>query len=214
MIDLNSGSQPSEMSTIVNKLTQVSRIALWWSSLNVFVFVIVSFFGQVLSPHHSDQMSQRSQVSGIALWGCSLNVFVFVIVFVFVFVFVFVIVFLFGQVMSPYHSDQYFPSRLGNLTRSHPTPSNSSCSWKTWFMDSWTDWTITMQHRNPGDNRIDLRVCSCEIGRCKTPVILPWTVVVPQTLLGFGARLSVGSVPLQKALLQNRFTQQLHCMLS
>merc|ERR1711956_129384 len=51
------------------------------------------FFGQVMSPHHSDQMSQRSQVSRVALWRCSLNVFVFVIVIVFVFVFVFVIVF-------------------------------------------------------------------------------------------------------------------------
>ena len=51
------------------------------------------FFGQVMSPHHSDQMFKMSQVSGIALWRCSLNVCVFVIVFVFVFVFVFVIVF-------------------------------------------------------------------------------------------------------------------------
>ena len=52
-----------------------------------------SFFGQVMSPHHPDQMSQRSPVSGIAFWRCSINVFVFVIVIVFVFVFVFVIVF-------------------------------------------------------------------------------------------------------------------------
>ena len=51
------------------------------------------FLGQVMSPHHSDQMSQRSQVSRIAPWRYSLNVFVFVTVFVFVFVFV--IVFLF-----------------------------------------------------------------------------------------------------------------------
>ena len=64
-----------------------------------------------MSPHHSDQMSQRSQVSRIALWWSSLNVFVsvivfvFVIVFVIVFVFVFVIV-LFCPVMSPHHSDQ------------------------------------------------------------------------------------------------------------
>ena len=49
------------------------------------------FVGQVMSPHHSDQMSQRSQVSRIAPWRCSLNVFVFVIVFVFVFVFVIVV---------------------------------------------------------------------------------------------------------------------------
>ena len=59
----------------------------------VFVFVIVFVFGQVKSPHHSDQMSQRSQGSGVTLWRCSLNVFVFVFVIVFVFVFVFVIVF-------------------------------------------------------------------------------------------------------------------------
>ena len=48
------------------------------------------FLGQVMSPHHSDQMSQRTQVSRIALLRCSLNVFVFVIVFVSVFVIVFV----------------------------------------------------------------------------------------------------------------------------
>ena len=46
--------------------------------------------GQVMSPHHSDHMSQRSQVSKIALWRCSLNVFVIVIVIVIVFVFVIV----------------------------------------------------------------------------------------------------------------------------
>ena len=67
-----------------------------------------------------------------------------------------------------------------------------------------------MQHPHTFDNRIDLRVCLCEIGKCEILVVLPWTVVEPQTLLGFGARLSVGSVPLQKARLQNRFTQQLH----
>ena len=56
----------------------------------VFVFVIDFFLGQLMSPHHSGQMSQRSQVSRIALWWSSLNVFVFVIVFVSVFVFVIV----------------------------------------------------------------------------------------------------------------------------
>merc|ERR1719239_933826 len=79
----------------MSQRSQVSRIALWWSSLNVvvfvFVFVIVFFSRQVMSPHHSDQMSQRSQVSRIALWWSSLNV--VVSVFVFVFVFVFIIVF-------------------------------------------------------------------------------------------------------------------------
>ena len=57
-----------------------------------------------MSPHHSDQMSQRSQVSRIAFWRCSLNVFVFVIVFVFVFVFVFVI-FWSGHVASSHWSN-------------------------------------------------------------------------------------------------------------
>ena len=53
------------------------------------------FFGQVMSPNHSDQMSQRShsQVSTVALWRCSLNIFVFVIVFILVFVF-FIVFFL------------------------------------------------------------------------------------------------------------------------
>ena len=76
-------------------------------SLNVFVFVIVLvfvfvivFFGQVMSPHPSDQMSQRSQVSGIALFMCSLNVFVFVIVFVFCICFCHC---LFCQVISHHH---------------------------------------------------------------------------------------------------------------
>ena len=66
----------------------------------VIVFDIVSFFGQVMHPYHS-QMSQRSQVSGIALFRCSLNVFVFVIVFSFVFVFFFVIVFVSVAYFSP-----------------------------------------------------------------------------------------------------------------
>ena len=48
--------------------------------------------GQVVSPHHSDQMSKRSQVSSVALSGSSLNVFVIVIVIVIVIVFVIVIV--------------------------------------------------------------------------------------------------------------------------
>ena len=59
-------------------------------SVIVFVIVFVIFFGQGMSPHHIDQMSQRSQVSRIALWKISLIVFGFVIVFVFVFVFVIV----------------------------------------------------------------------------------------------------------------------------
>ena len=39
----------------------------------VFVFVIVFFFGQVMFPHHSDQMSQRSQVSRVTLLVCFLK---------------------------------------------------------------------------------------------------------------------------------------------
>ena len=31
----------------------------------VFVFVFVNFFGQVMSPHHSDQMSEMSKVKKI-----------------------------------------------------------------------------------------------------------------------------------------------------
>ena len=57
MIVMNSGPQLSEMTTI--------------SHANVFVFisvfVFVNFFGHVMSPHHSDEMSQRSQVFRVAL---------------------------------------------------------------------------------------------------------------------------------------------------
>ena len=59
---------------------------------------LLVFFGQVMSPHYSDQMSQRSQVSRMALWRCSQNVFAFVLVIVFVI--------FFGDVMSSHHSDQ------------------------------------------------------------------------------------------------------------
>ena len=90
-------------------------------SLSLSLSLYLSFFGQVMSPHYSDQMSQRSYVSRISLLWSSLNVFVFFIVFVFVYVFVFVIVFVFvfvfvcvffyvnvffGQVMSSHHSDE------------------------------------------------------------------------------------------------------------
>ena len=54
------GSQLSELKS-VSQMSQVSKI----------VFAIV-FLGQVMSSHHSDQMSQRSQVSWIAPLGCSL----------------------------------------------------------------------------------------------------------------------------------------------
>ena len=45
------------LSSIVRNVISVSKI----------------IFGHVLSPHHSDEMSQGSQVSRIALSGCSLN---------------------------------------------------------------------------------------------------------------------------------------------
>ena len=64
----------SDHSEQMSQRSQVSRIALWRCSQNVFVFVFVfvNFFGHVMSSHHSDQMSQRSQVSRIASLGCSL----------------------------------------------------------------------------------------------------------------------------------------------
>ena len=36
-------------------------------SLSLFLSLSLCFFGQVKSPHHSDQMSQRSQVSRVTL---------------------------------------------------------------------------------------------------------------------------------------------------
>ena len=36
-------------------------------ALYLYLPLSLSFYGQVMSPHHSDQMSQRSQVSRIAL---------------------------------------------------------------------------------------------------------------------------------------------------
>ena len=53
--------------------------------------------GQFISPHQSDQISQKSQVSKDAPWRCSLNVYVFFIVVVFFFVFVFVIAFFWAR---------------------------------------------------------------------------------------------------------------------
>ena len=46
-----------------------------YDGISIIVFVydfVIVFFGQVMSSHHSDQMSQRSQVSRIAPLGCSL----------------------------------------------------------------------------------------------------------------------------------------------
>ena len=52
------------------------------SSLSLSLSLSI-FLGHVMSPHHSEQISQRSQVSRIALRRCS-HVFVFVFVIVFV----------------------------------------------------------------------------------------------------------------------------------
>ena len=46
-------------------MSQVSGIV--FVIVIVFVFVIVIFVRQIMSPHHSDQTSQRSQVSRVAL---------------------------------------------------------------------------------------------------------------------------------------------------
>ena len=54
------------------------------SSLSLSLSLSI-FLGHVMSPHHSEQISQRSQVSRIALRMCSQNVFVFVFVIVIVF---------------------------------------------------------------------------------------------------------------------------------
>ena len=77
-IVMNSSSQLSEMQS-VSQMSHVTRIALWRCPLNVFVIVIVFdivfafvivFFGRVLSPHHSDQMSLKVT----SLWDGSLKV--------------------------------------------------------------------------------------------------------------------------------------------
>ena len=68
-------------------------------SLSLYLSLSLCLYGQVMSTHHSDQMSQRSQVSRIALWWSSLNVFVSATVFVFVFVFV-IVFFWSGRVSS------------------------------------------------------------------------------------------------------------------
>ena len=72
MIVMNSGH---EMSTISHKLTS-HVMSLSWSLYSFLYLSLV--FQQVMSPHHSDQMSQSSQYSRIALWWCSLYVYVFV----------------------------------------------------------------------------------------------------------------------------------------
>ena len=67
--------------SIVRHIFSVAKVtSLWDCSFRVLnvIGVFKVLFGQVMSSHHSDQMSQRSQVSGVALWGCYLNVFVIV----------------------------------------------------------------------------------------------------------------------------------------
>ena len=61
---MNSGSQLSKLK-LVSQMSQVHGIV--YVIVFVFVFVIVFCLGHVMSPHHSDQMFQRSEVSGIAL---------------------------------------------------------------------------------------------------------------------------------------------------
>ena len=62
VIVMNSDSQLSQMLTISHKFTS-HVMSLSWSLCLSLVF------GRVMSPHCSDQMSQkRSQVSRIALW--------------------------------------------------------------------------------------------------------------------------------------------------
>ena len=66
-------ARSSHQSEQMSQRSQVSRIALRRCSQNVFVFVIVfvfvvvNFFGHVMSSHHPEQMSQRSQVSRATL---------------------------------------------------------------------------------------------------------------------------------------------------
>ena len=51
----------------MSQLSQVFRIAPLGCFLRLVGRWVGRFFGQVMSPHHSDQMSQRLQVSRIAL---------------------------------------------------------------------------------------------------------------------------------------------------
>ena len=67
MIVMNSGSQLSEMSTTSHKLTSHVMSLSWSLYLS---FCLSSVFCQVMSPHHSDQMSQRSQVSRVTMSLC------------------------------------------------------------------------------------------------------------------------------------------------
>ena len=64
MIVMNSGSQLSELKS-VSQMSQDAGIVFVIVFVIVFliviviVFVIVFFVGQVMSPHHSDQMSRK-----------------------------------------------------------------------------------------------------------------------------------------------------------
>ena len=62
--------------------------SIWSHSLRVFSKCLCLFVSQVMSPHHSDQMSDRWKVTGATLWGCSPIAIVIVIKFVIVFLLV------------------------------------------------------------------------------------------------------------------------------
>ena len=113
--------------SIVRNLISVSKVtSLWDHSFRLFSQFLCFcdclclgiclclyhclFVGWVMSPHHPNQMSQRTQVSGVAIWGWYLDIFVFA--FDFVFVIVIVIIFVrghclfVGHIMHPHHSDE------------------------------------------------------------------------------------------------------------
>ena len=64
-IVMNSGSQLSELK-LVSQMSQDSGIVIVFV-LSLSLSLSLYFVGQAMSPHHSDQMSQRSQVSRVAL---------------------------------------------------------------------------------------------------------------------------------------------------
>ena len=60
----------SPISKVLSQSVTMSPIELF--SMSSICLSLCLFVDQVTSPHHSDQMSQRSQVSRIAPFGCSL----------------------------------------------------------------------------------------------------------------------------------------------
>ena len=63
-----------EWRNFVEKFTRKVWKMQSWVHIEKFSLEKYSFHGQVMLPHHSNQMSERSQVSRIAPWGCSLRV--------------------------------------------------------------------------------------------------------------------------------------------